>query len=1049
MWASLFGAATAALGFLGLLGPVVGIPLLASIRPSYIPMAPVTAVTLLCLGGQLFVFSTMSLQRLRGMFTAMFSILVSAYGLIEVMEHLGLHAFSLETLLFPDPPMLGAIPTRRMAPTTAAMVLISGAVVPFIVLGARGRGRLKLFGDLAGCLGIIVATVGAVSVLSYLHGTPFLYDTATIPMAATTSIALLLLGIGQVLAAGPDNIPLKWVAGSSARARLLRAFVSTTAGVVVAIDLLHVYVPWLFFKQNAFMSGISITVFSVISGALIARVALKVGNDMDRSEEIRKQAEDKLRESEDRYRDLVEHSEDLICTHDLEGRILSANPWAANVLGYAPGELLGMDFRDLLVPEIRHLFGDYLDEIRTHGNAKGLLLVQSRAGERRIWEYNNSLRADGARGPIVRGMAHDVTERKRAEMELRSSEERYRSLFENMVEGFAYIRMIFDGGRPVDFIYLNVNEAFGDLTGLRDVVGKRVSEVIPGIGESDPRLFEVYGRVALTGKPERFEVYLESLSQWFSIAAYSPKREHVVVVFDIITDRKRAERVLRESEERYRTLFEQAGDYALILENVDGGIPIISDANEAALTAHGYSREELLGKPVSFLEPGLSDEEDERRRQALRSGGKGVFTVTHRRKDGSEFYAEIQARPVCIGGRDYYLSVERDVTERRNLEQQLRQAQKMEAVGRLAGGIAHDFNNLLTVINGYSELLVAQLREESPLKKAVEEIKQAGERAAALTRQLLAFSRQQVLEPKVLDLNEVVSHMERMLSRLLGEDVQLQTVLGSDLWNVKADPGQVEQLVMNLAVNARDAMPEGGNLTLETSNVFLDESYANIHSPMPPGPYVMLSVSDTGVGMDKETLSRVFEPFFTTKGQGKGTGLGLSTVYGVVKQSGGFIWVYSEPGKGATFKVYLPRAEGLKDVQGKAASPHEDLRGDKTILVVEDDESIRKLAVEILRQHGYTVLSAGDGEEALRTAGGHKGEIDLLLTDVVMPKIGGRELCKQLQQLRPATKVLYSSGYTDNAIVHHGVLDPGTAFLQKPYSPISLARKVKDVLDGK
>ena len=396
-------------------GWILGMPLLASIRSSYIPMAPLTSIAFLCLGGLLLVHSMGPSQGPAGMLAAVLSALLSAYGLIELVEDLGIPVLSLEEWLFPDPPMMGAIPTGRMSPTTAALLLLSGAVVPMLFLRERGGERRKLFGDLAGCLGILVAMTGTVFVLSYLHGTPFLYGTSTIPMAATTAIAFLLLGTGQILAVGPDGFPSRLFAGPSTRARLLRVFVSTTVGVVVAIDLLHVYAHGIFFEDNAFMSGVSTTAFVVITGALIARVALKVGDDMDRSEEVRRGAEEKLRESEDRYRDLVEHSQDLICTHDLEGRILSANPWAATVLGYAPEELLRMNFRDLLVPEVRHEFERYLDEIRTHGTARGLMWVQTRNGERLLWEYKNTLRTEGVAEPIVRGMAQDITERKRAE----------------------------------------------------------------------------------------------------------------------------------------------------------------------------------------------------------------------------------------------------------------------------------------------------------------------------------------------------------------------------------------------------------------------------------------------------------------------------------------------------------------------------------------------------------------------------------------------------------------------------------------------------------
>ena len=388
-----------------------------------------------------------------------------------------------------------------------------------------------------------------------------------------------------------------------------------------------------------------------------------------------------------------------------------------------------------------------------------------------------------------------------------------------------------------------------------------------------------------------------------------------------------------------------------------------------------------------------------------------------------------------------------DITDRKQAEENLSRSQRLESVGRLAGGIAHDFNNLLTAILGYSEILNLRFPAGDPSHMQIEEIQKAAERAAGLTRQLLAFSRKQILQPRVISINSVVSEMDRMLRRLLGEDIDIVTKMDDGLWNVRADPGQIEQVVMNLAVNGRDAMTGGGKLTIETSNVFLEEEYSRGHLPTQPGPYVMLAVSDTGVGMDEGTMSKIFEPFFTTKELGKGTGLGLSTVYGIVKQSGGYIWAYSEPGRGSTFKVYLPRTEDREDVPHEAVSPVEDFRGEKTVLVVEDDQSIRKLAVEILDRYGYSVISAGDGEEALRVAGAHEGEISLLLTDVVMPRIGGRELYERIRQQRPEIKVLYMSGYTDNAIVHQGVLGPGTAFLQKPYTPISLARKVKEVLE--
>jgi PAS domain S-box-containing protein len=511
-----------------------------------------------------------------------------------------------------------------------------------------------------------------------------------------------------------------------------------------------------------------------------------------------------------------------------------------------------------------------------------------------------------------------------------------------------------------------------------------------------------------------------------------------------------ANRELNLSESRFRVLVEHAPDAIVVYDVAENRFV---DANTNAERLFGCGREELLGSgPERFYSSSQPDglplaESMEKMIRRAVAGETLLFERAVHNAEGKDLLCEVRLVRLPFTDRSLLRASFIDITERRKLEEQLRQSQKMESVGRLAGGIAHDFNNLLTVITGYSELLLGQLGEKLSLRKEVEEIKRAGERAAALTHQLLAFSRQQVLQPKVLDLNEVVSQIEKMLRRLIDESVELRTVLGPGLWKVNADPGQIEQVLVNLVVNARDAMPGGGKITIETANVFLDEEYSRGHLPAQPGSYVMLAISDTGMGMDEETMSQVFEPFFTTKGLGKGTGLGLSTVYGIVKQSMGYIWAYSEPGKGSTFKVYFPRTEDREEAPYKGGSPVEELRGENTILVVEDEESIRNLACAVLRRYGYTVLPAGNGEEALRVAGEHEGEISLLLTDVVMPRMGGRELYERIRQQLPGIKVLYMSGYTDDAIVHHGVLEEGTAFLQKPYSPISLVRKVKEVLE--
>ena len=432
----------------------------------------------------------------------------------------------------------------------------------------------------------------------------------------------------------------------------------------------------------------------------------------------------------------------------------------------------------------------------------------------------------------------------------------------------------------------------------------------------------------------------------------------------------------------------------------------------------------------------------------LRKGGRSDSIPPRpiRRVDGTIVHVEFTYTMVDVGGEHLVFAVGRDVTERLRLEEQLRQSQKMDAIGRLAGGIAHDFNNVLSVILSYGDLMLDELEPGDRLRDDVEEIRKAGKRAAELTRQLLMFSRQQVFEAKVVDLNDVLSTMDKFLRRILGADVDLVSIPVLPLGRVRADRSNLEQVIMNLVVNARDAMPRGGKLTMETANVVLDEEYARGHLGAKAGPHVMLAVSDTGVGMDKSIQGRIFEPFFTTKEKGKGTGLGLSTVFGIVQQAGGSVWVYSEPGKGTTFKVYLPRVDAAIDTV-RPALPVTTLRGTETVLLVEDDDQVRAVARSILGATGYQVIEARSAAEAIVQSEKHKGTIHLLLTDVVMPQMGGPELAKRLARTRPDMKVLCTSGYTDDSIVRHGVLDARFAYLQKPITPESLTTKVREVLD--
>jgi two-component system cell cycle sensor histidine kinase/response regulator CckA len=538
---------------------------------------------------------------------------------------------------------------------------------------------------------------------------------------------------------------------------------------------------------------------------------------------------------------------------------------------------------------------------------------------------------------------------------------------------------------------------------------------------------------------------LESTSS--AILSKKGEPERLVIVNRDVTERKKTVEALRQSEVSFRSLVEEA-PYGIYRVTEDGEFLRVNPALQKIL---GYeSPDELLKTnlgldvfrhPVDF------------RRLVELLGSVGEFKdveVDWKRKDGIPITVRCSGRRLNEGpdGTPYFEAFAEDVTDRRVLERQLRMAAKMEAVGRLSGGIAHDFNNLLGVIIGYSQVLRRRLGSDNPLYEHADEVEKAAQRAVSLTRQLLAFSRQQILTPVVLDLNRLVSDMEKMLPRLLGEDITVSIKLDPELGSVKADQGQVEQVVMNLAVNARDAMPEGGRLVITTANVELDQAYARHHPGAKPGRCVMLAVTDSGIGMSSETLAHIFEPFFTTKEVGKGTGLGLATVYGVVKQSGGYLWVDSQLGKGASFQIFLPRIDEAVAPRSAGPSQEENLRGNETVLLVEDADALRKLARSFLLDHGFHVLPASNGEEAMEVARKHNGPIHLLLTDVVMPGMNGRALADKLLARLPQLKVVYISGYTDSFIAGHGVLEEGTHLLHKPFTEAALIRKIREVLDA-
>ncbi len=882
----------------------------------------------------------------------------------------------------------------------------------------------------------------------------------------------------------------------------------------------------------------------------------------------RKRIEAALRESEDRYRDLVENSRDLICTHDLEGHLLSVNEAAVRLTGYPRATLLQMDMADLLAPEVRGGFAAYLQSIRATGRASGLMRIRVASGEIRYWEFDNTLRTEGVAVPVVRGMAQDVTEARRAKEALRESEAKYRALIENMADGLLMV----DREEVIRFVNLQVCRMLG--YSEAELLGQSATRLL--FREEDHTLMAARNGRRAAGIAERYEVEVRRRSGEFLWTSFSVapvldaggRFTGSMAIISDITERKRSEAALRLSETQLRSFIEHApADIAMFDNDM-----ICLAASQRWIDAYGRGRPTPVGISHYEVNPdlperwkeihrrGLAGESEARdedvwiqadgTRQWLRwsmdpwrdpqgaIGGIVLFLEDiSARKQAEEailaekafseamleslpgiFYlfdqtgrflrwnraletvseysaaeiatmhplsffigedralvehnirkvfeagaAEVEADLVAkSGGRiPYFLVGTRiswqgelccigtgiDVTARKLLEAELQQSQKIEAIGRLAGGVAHDFNNILGVILGYGELVQSELQAADPLRENIDEMVKAAQRAADLTRQLQAFSRKQVLQPRRLDLNLLAADADRLLARLIGEDIQLAVRPGAGLGAVRADPGQIERIILNLALNARDAMPNGGTLTLETANADLDAAYVGKHPIVVPGRYVRLAVSDTGAGMDEETQSRIFEPFFTTKGPAGGTGLGLASVYGIVKQSGGYIWVYSEPGHGTTFKIYLPRVDEPPEALRLAGPPVDLPTGSETVLVAEDNPALREVIRARLSERGYTVLLAADGEEAVALVRERAGAVDLLLTDVIMPRLGGAELARQLAELRPGLRVIFMSGYTDGALLNLGELADNVVLLEKPFTGESLARTIRASLD--
>lgn len=745
---------------------------------------------------------------------------------------------------------------------------------------------------------------------------------------------------------------------------------------------------------------------------------------------------------------VAETATDAIVTIDEQSTILFVNKAAERIFGYSISEMMHQPVT-ILMPGCLHAshlsaVNEYLRTGRKRIPWTGIKLTgRHRSGKEFPVEITFGEHIQG-KNHIFTGIVRDISKREESEVLLRQSQEKYARMVHSSPDAIT-LRSL------PDRRYLEVNEGFTRLTGYssEEVLGKTPTElglwVEQQTHDTTLQLIEAQGQIQ--GEEFRFRTK-DGEIRYGRVAAVRVTingRPCVLSVTSDITDRKRAEAQLLASEAHFRSLVHDA-PYGIYRSTLDGRLLHV---NPALVEMLGYDSPEDLMR--CNVERDIYLDSQARQNTLRRHSLSDDFQATEaewRRKDGKIITVRMTGHPILEKDNSiaYFEVFAEDITERRSLERQLVQSQKMEAIGRLAGGIAHDFNNLLSVILGHSDMLEQQVGSNNRLRKSVDAVRTSAERAAALTMQLLAFSRKQVIAPTVIDLNKSVVEIERLLRRVIGEDIELSIRLQPALDHVKTDAGQLGQVLMNLAVNSRDAMPNGGRLAIETANADLDDTYVRQHLGSKPGEYVMLAVSDTGVGMDAYTLSHIFEPFFTTKDPGKGTGLGLSMVYGIVKQNNGYIMAYSEPGRGTTFKIYLPRTtEGLT----APSKPEQQIvGGSESILVVEDEVALRELTCALLREAGYDVLESMEVEEAIAAAKNSRRKIDLLLTDIVMPRLDGRELANQVLALRPEIKILFMSGYTDDVVVHRGPLTQATLLVQKPFTKATLLRKVREALDA-
>jgi PAS domain S-box-containing protein len=912
---------------MGLLGYLPGLGLLASIHKDYIPMAPATAVGFMILGGILPALNAKPFSRKRMIVLTVLTLMVSLFGLMDMMGHMMGMDLVFEQALVPVSSSHDGIPVGRMSPVTGGGFFLSGIALGCLILRQGASPSDKRIEYIGGCLAVLVLTISFVFCLAYFHGSPLLYGyTSLIPMALTTALGFLLLSLG-ILISRNDGFPMRMFTDNSTRAYLLRFMVPLSILSVLLGGLTaSSFIQWLEINPAVISAALTV-LMAILTGLTATFISRHMGMVIDRQNDIIKKSRKELSRQEEEYRILFETMAQGVVYQNADGEILAANPAAQYILG---------------------LSLDQMKE-RTSKDPRWKAVDKNR----------NELPGDGHPAMVAL---------------------KTKKIVKDFIQG------VFNP-KHNDYVWLLVN--------------------------SVPQFKE--------GEDEPYQVYSTFLD---------------------ITESRQTE----AAREMLMTAIEQSGEM-VVITSTEG---IIQYVNQAFEKVSGYTRQEVIGRNPRILKSGKHDEAFYHQLWATISKGntfKG--RMVNKRKDGTFYTEDAAISPVCnaAGTIVNYVAVNRDITEQILLESQFQQAQKMESVGRLAGGVAHDFNNMLTIIISYTQMLINNTNASDPSHNDLKQILKAAQRSTEITRQLLSFARKQTINPKYLDVNDAVESTLKMLRRLIGEDIDLSWNPESGLWPVMADPSQIDQVLANLCVNARDAIRGVGKITIETDNISFDNEYCAEHPGFVPGDFVLLAVSDDGCGMDKPTLERLFEPFFTTKGLGQGTGLGLATVYGIVKQNNGFINVYSEPEKGTTFRIYLPRHAGeAGEIRTKEAVEIRMGRGE-TVLIVEDEASILKLGKRILLELGYTVLAAASPGQAMETAKTHEGDIHLIITDVVMPEMNGRDLSRQIRNFYPNIKVLFMSGYTADVIAHQGVLDGGVHFIQKPFSNKDMAAKIREVLD--